>query len=806
MLDWVNEVRQALRGLRRARLFALLAGCTLALGMGANAAIFAVLRGAVLRPLPWREPEQLVRLWSSVPDRGLEFFSVSAPDYEDWRQQVHGLSALAAFERQRTVVLRAGAAEPREEQAARASADLFALLGVTPRQGRLFRADEDDARGAPVALITSSFWRDVLAADAHAIGRTITLDGVPYSIIGVLPESFLVPGNPARVWTPLGPVLAAGMTDRGNRFLRVFGRLDTGVSIEQATSELRALAVRLGQQYPGSNRAWSVTMRSLRRQVLGDTFGFAVWALLGVVTVVLLIACANVTNLLLGRAVTRRTEAAARLALGASRWRVVRHWLVEGAILGAGAGLAGLALAVWSIDLLRALHPSGVPRIEEIRVDGGVAAFTLLLSLAAGVLLAVAPALHATAGSASALLREAGRGLAGGRRQRLARNTLLVTQVALTVLLATGAGLLLRSFQRLLQVRPGFDASHVLTARVTLPAARYAEDRVVDFYRELVARAGALPGVRSAALVSSPPMGGVNAGLSFALAAGPPPEPGKAPDADFRAITPGYLGTLRIPLLQGRDFTEQDRDRGDAAIISQTMARQYWPDGAATGQQIRLGDLVRGPVFTIVGVAGDVRSQDLETPDVRPMLYLPHRGLPAMTLMLRTTGDPGTLADGVRATIRALDPDLAPGTIATQEQLLDAAYADRGFQLTLFAVFGGLALLIAAVGIYGVTACGVAERTAELGIRLALGAPTGQVLRMVLRESLALSLTGVVLGTATSLAAARVMATLLFHTDVHDPLAFSGVVVLLLLTALLAAWLPARRATRVDPILAVRLV
>jgi len=801
----LTDVRHALRALSKARVFSAVTVLTLALGVGANAAVFAVVSGVLLRPLPWQSPEQLVRLWSNLPERQLEFFSVSLKDFADWRTENRVFQGMAAYDRQRTVVLRVAGGDPMESQAAHATHDLFPLLGVQPALGRAFTPAEDAASGEAVAVITDGLWRRALGGDVNALGRVLNIDGETYTIIGVLPASFVVPLNPSEIWTPMGPVAARQAEEsRGSRFLRVYARMRPGVTFDAAVEDMQRVTAQLAAAYPETNRGWSISAVRLSEQLVSPAFRRASLVLAGVALMVLLIAAGNVTNLLLMRSVARRVEAATRMAMGAMRGRVVREWIAEGLILGLLAGVAGLLLGTWTIDLVRSLNAGSVPRIEEIRIDGRVVGFTLLLSLVCGALLMIAPALHAAAKDPSGVMRDGGRSLVNARRTRRVRGGLIVGQMALTLLLLVGAGLLLQSFLRLRSVPLGFEPGHVMTARIPLPESRYAQpERVRAFYDELIERAAALPGVRNVSAVSSGPFGGPNSALTFRVEGSPSGPQTQSPDTDYRAVLPDYFATMGIELVRGRDFSAGDAG-SNVAIVSEEMARRYWPAGNAIGSRFRLGDPDNGPWLTIIGIAANVRYQSIESENLRPMVYLRHRALPAMTLVARTDGDPARLGPAIRQVLRALDPELAPGAMSTQEDLVDSATAGDRFNLLVFGLFGGIALLLAAVGMYAVTGYSVTQRTAELGLRLALGARSADLLRMVLAEGLVLGVTGVLLGLAAAAAATGVMDTLLFQTEPTDAAAFLSVAGLLLGINLMATWIPARRATRVDPAGALR--
>ncbi|MCI0434121.1 MAG: ABC transporter permease [Gemmatimonadetes bacterium] len=795
------EFRQAVRTLLRSPGFTLVAGVTLALGIAANGALFAVAKGVLLEPLPYAHADRLVRLWSSMPERGLTYFSVSAADYADWKAGSRSFDEMAAFERQREAVVRLGASEPQRALVANARPELFDLLGIAPQSGRVFNAEET-AAGARVATVTDGFWRSVLGARADALGQSLVVDGEPYTIVGIMPPSFSVPGNPAVVWTPLD---LSRETDRGRRFLRVFARLREDVSVEAARTDMQTLTASLAEQYPGTNRNWSSSMMTLNENVVGPGFRRSVLVLLGVVGLVLLIAAANVTNMMLSRVVPRSIEAATRRAMGATRARVMRSWLIESALLGLVAGVAGMVLAVWGIDILRALQPPGVPRIQEIRIDATISMAVLGLALLAGIGLGLGPALLGTNVDVARVLREVGRGFTGARRSVRMRNVLLMSETALTLVLLIGAALLIRSFWRITTVPLGFDPDGVLTVNIALPVARYDDDlEVRAFFDDVLENTRALPGVVAASAVSSAPLGGPNSASVFVIEGRPvaPDEP--APDTDYRGIMPGYFSTMGIRLISGRDFTPADRGLPDRVIISESMARRFWPGEDPIGQRVRFGDLTNGPWRTVIGVSADVRYQSLETPELRSMVHLPHGGLPIMTIVARTGGDPAALATSIRQIVTRLDPELAVGQIATEKELVATALGQRRFHMILFGLFGALALVLAAVGSYGVIAYVVSQRTAEIGVRMALGANTSGVFRVVVGQALAWGAAGIVIGLVAAGALTDLIAGILFQTEPRDPAAFLSTTLLLLAVTLLASWLPARRAARLDPAIALR--
>ncbi len=815
----VGDFRHALRALRRSPGFAVGTALTLGLGIGLNTAIFSVFEGVVLRPLPFAEPDRLVRMWSTKLDRGLLLFSVSAPDFADWRSQGRSFEQVAAFERQQDVTL-SGGGEPEQIQAARVSADLFALLGVKPALGRLFTSREDRPGEAARPLVLSqSIWRRRFGQDPAVLGRTLTLNGEPWTVIGVMPKDFSVPGNSAEVWMPLTgldaglhPALDAGMAssptqDRGNRYLRVLGRLKPAVSLTAAREEMNTIAHRLDAQYPGSNTGWTVTVLGLTDAVVGQQFRAAVTILFGAVGLVLLIACANVATMVLGRSAARSRELAVRASLGAGSARLGRLLMAEGLLLGVMGGAIGVLLAFGLVRLLHALEPPNLPRLDQVSVNGIVLAVAGLLSVGTGIVFGMVPLRWATRIPLTQALREGGRGSSAGRRRQQTQRLLVVSEMTLAVLLLSGAGLLIRSLIRLQAVELGFEPRNVLAVDLSLPATGYPGLAPTRFYGDLLDRVRTVPGVRGAAAISSVPLGGPNAGTVFAIQGQPVPDPKSTPDADWRVVTPGYFRLMNIPLIRGRDFAEQDDSAAASVVlISATTARRFWPGADPVGATIRLGDVVKGPLAQVVGVVGDVHHLSVEAIEQRPMLYFPHRasGSRRMSLLVSATGDFGALAVAVRREVRVMDPGLPLSAVRTMDEVVDAAYAQRRFNVVVLGVFAAAALVLAGIGLYGVMAYSVSQRTPELGVRLALGAQGGEVVRMVLGESMRLVAGGLALGLGGALLLNRTLAALLFEIKPNDPAALIGASVLLAGIALLGSFVPARRAARVDPMTTLR--
>jgi putative ABC transport system permease protein len=800
-----QDVRFALRTIAANRGFAFMVVLTLALGIGATTAVFSVAYGVLLRPLPYRDADALVRLWSRRADRGLDFFSVSPADYNVWRERNRVFSAMAAFERQRDATLTRGS-EPQGVEIAAVTPDVFSLLGTSASRGRTLVADDARDGAPPVAVLSHGLWTARFGSDSSLIGGDVVIDGKRHTVVGVMPPRFSIPPMTAEIWTPLS--LPTVTSDHSNRYLRVLARLTPGVTLERAREQMDAIAAALGQEHPGTNGKWSVNMLSVPEMIVGTQFRRAVLVLLGVVGFVLLIACANTANLQLARGTARRREIAVRTALGASRARITAQLVTESALLGLIAAVAGVALARAGIGLLRAVGTETVPRLADVRLDAPVLAFTAIVALASGILFGLLPALRATRADVGEVLKASGRGESQGVAGKGTRAALVVAQISLSLILLVGAGLLMRSFVRLQAVDIGFTPTNVAAVRMRLPDASYPDpERMEAFHAALLERVRQIPGVAAAAAVSSAPFAGPSSGNVFVREDRPVAAREQAPDADYRVITPGYLRTLGIRLLRGRDLSALDRKGAPpVALISQSMARRYWPGEDPIGHRIRIGDIVKGPVYTIVGIVGDVRYQNREAPEVRPMMYFPAAAHPqrSMTLVIRGSSEGAVSASAMRSAVTSLDPALPAPVVTDMDELIGNAMATSRFALVLFAVFAGAALVLAAVGVYGVMSYLVRRRTHEFGVRSALGASSGTLLRSVVAGALRLTLAGVAIGLVGAWLLTQSLGSLLFEVSATDPLTFAVIALLLTAIGVVASALPARRAAQADPLVALR--
>jgi len=795
-----QDLRFGVRMLIKQSGFTLIAVLTLALGIGANTAIFSVVNAVLLRALPYPEPERLVRLWESNPGRGWLDFAVSAPNFAAWRNQQSVCEQLAAY--QFNTLNFTGGGEPERVAALSVTANFFSALGVAPAHGRNFLPEEEQSGRNHVAILSDGLWGRRFGADPNLIGRQIQLSGESYTVVGVAPPRFqLTQGT--ELWTPL--TLA---TRSNGHNLSVIGRLKPGVSLAQAQASMGAIARQLEQQYPESNTGWGVGMSAFYDWIVPEQIRRSMLTLFAAVGFVLLISCANVANLLLARASARRLEITIRAAMGASRWRVTRQLLTESVLLSTLGGLVGLSLAFWCINLIKASTALNIPRLSETRLDMKALGFTFLIALGAGMFFGLAPAWQASRLALNETLKEGGRSGGGGKRQRL-RGALVIAEVALALTLLVGAGLMIRSFTRLQNVPLGFAPNHVLTMRLALPTAKYGQGAPrVNFFDQLLQRLRATPGVIDASAINDVPLagGGWAEEVTFEGRDGAPS--GTPLPADVNAVTPRYFHTMGIPLLAGRDFTEQDRGAfwlGESPwtlIVNETFARRCWPNENPIGKRFRFGGNVFG---TVIGVVGDVRYQSLER-EARPAFYVSHGhfSFPALTIVVRANAPPEAMTAALRAQVYALDHDLPVYNIRPMEQVVSNAAGQPRFQTLLLGLFGAAALLLAAIGIYGVMAYTVTERTHEIGVRMALGARSRDVMRHVLGQGMKLVLMGATLGLAGAFVAARALKSMLFGVSPADPLTFAAVTVFLALVAVAACWIPARRATKVDPLVALR--
>ncbi len=808
MQTLLQDLRYAFRLLAKSPSFTLIAVLTLALGIGANTAIFSVVNAVLLRPLGFRDPAKLVLVAekSKYPT-----ISTSYENYQDWRDQSHSFESLEAT--RGTAMTLSGSGEPENLNVRMATAKLFPLLGVDARLGRTFSADEDRAGGTPVAVLTYGLWQRRFGGSPDVLGKPITLDAQPYTVIGVLPAGFELL-QPADVFLPFHPWAHTLPDDRNwHPGIIVIGRLKAGASLEQARTEMVGITKRLEEQYPIYNTGTSADVVALQEQMVQNVRP-ALILLLGAVSFVLLIACANVANLLLARAASRGREVAIRTSMGASRGRVVRQLLTESVLLSLAGGILGLLIAWASLGPLLKLSAGTVPNVFDVTLDPAVLAFTLGISVITGLIFGIAPAMRTTKRDLRGTLNEGSRGSTAGPGHHRLRGSLISMEIALALLLLVGAGLLLRSFSRLQEIPPGFQPDHLFVADLPISQSAYAKpEQRFQFFDRVVDRARTLPGVRSAAAASFLPVSGGGGLLHFNIAGRPPKSPNDYIAAGYRTVTPNYFETLGIPLLQGRLFIPHDNERSPAVvIINSTMAHTYFPNENPLGHRIQVGATPDPdptvPNMEIVGVVGDV-LQGLGV-DPKAEMYLPYRQadgvLPVfqLSIVMRTSGDPLQQSAALRSALSEIDPNQPLVKVRTMEDNIASTVAQPRFRTWLIGIFAALAVMLAAVGIYGVMSYSVTQRTNEIGIRVTLGAQPNDVFRTVVGEGLRFALIGICIGIVAGLLLTRLLQSFLYGISAADPLTFVGVTVLLLAVALAASFFPARRATRVDPIIALR--
>ncbi len=803
-----QDARYAFRQFVKAPLFAAVAVLTLALGIGANSAIFSVLNALLLRPLPYGNPEQLVLISGQNKDSPSAGGSLSWTRFEMVREHSRSFAGVAAFTSETFNLT--GRGDPEQVSSARVSWNFFQVLGVRPMLGRWFREAEDKPGGDNVVLLSDAYWRRRFAADPAVVGSHLTLDQNDYAVIGVLPPGFRFDlfEQDADIIAPRVFELNIATPQQvygGASFLRYVARLAPRASIQSAQAEMDTLAVqyrRENPKFPDTTPSWVIHAGSLRDEMVASS-RTAVLIVFGAVALVLLIACGNVANLLLSRAVGRKREMAVRIALGASRGGLVRQLFVESLILALSGGGLGVLACSWGTLLLTSIAEGSLPRAREIHTDPAVLAFTLALSIVAGVLFGLAPAIEVSRPSLAAALRAEGRGTSSGRQSHALRNLLVVFQVALSTVLLMGAGLLVRTYLQL-PARPGFEPRNLLTMTISLPPSRYARGtQMTAFFDELVKRVRTLPGVRAAAVTSALPVNPTR--FSPALAEGQPQVPlAERPMFNIQMFSPGLVDALRVPLLQGRDFTDHDGEHDPLVVmVNQSLVRRYWPNQNPIGKRIWVGRVPEP--MQVVGVLGDVRNVNLAA-DPQPEIYLPFAQRPwaSMNLIVRVEGDPNLYATAIRGAVLAIDRDQPVTAVKSMEEVLEMAAARPRFTTWLLAAFAATAVLLALAGIYGVIAYSTAQRTQEVGIRVALGAAPEDILRLILLQGLALGGTGIAIGVGAALLLTRLLASLLYHVTATDPLTFIGGALLFLFVALAASWFPAQRAMRVDPAVALR--
>jgi len=799
----LQDTRYAIAILLKRPGFSIVAVLGLTLGIGATTAIFSVVNALLLQPLPYKDPARLVSLKSLNTHDSKAPTAISYPNFVDWRDQSHAFDGMAAYSPNDMNLT--GRGDPERLRGAQCSYDLFSLLGVTPVTGRFFLPEEDRPKATPVAVLGFGLWQRLFAGDREAIGKSITLDGVDAQIVGVLPPGFkFIQG--VEIWTPL-----AMENDPNARLalgLEAVGRLKPGKSLSQAQEELEGIAAGLAEQYPATNKNWSVTVTPLQDEVVGK-FRPALLLLLGAVGLVLLISCTNVANLLLAQGASRRKEIAIRLAIGAGRFRIARQLLTESVVLGVVGGALGVGLAAFGVRALTSLS-SNIPRVDEIGINVTVLCFAAGISILTGIVFGMVPALQATRTDLTESLKEAGKGFAGGGPANRLRSVLVVSEVAFALTLLVGAGLLLKSFSKLQGVGLGFRSKGIVTFDVQLPDSKYKnEGQIANFYYQTLAGLKAIPGVEDAAATFSLPLSGNGALLLFYGEGRPAHGPEDYTAAYFDPISPDYFRTMGIPLLEGRDIS--DRDKGNAppvTVVSESFAKRFFPGQDAVGKRIKLGarpDSPR-PWITIIGVAADTKHNSVEDPRGEATMYLPclQRPEPVSAFVVRTAGDLTAMSGAFKNAVLGVDPDQAIANVKTLDQVLLEYSAQRRLIMLLLLLFAIVAVLLASLGVYGVMAYSVTQRSHEFGIRLALGARRSAVLAMVIRRGLVLAGAGVFIGIGASFGLTRLMASLLFDVSATDPIVFVGVAAVISAVALMASLVPAMKATTVDPMITLR--
>ncbi len=805
----IKDIRYGVRGLLKHPGFTAIVVITLALGIGASTAIFSVVNSVVLRPLPYRTADRIVAIQELDPD-GKRGQSTSANFY-DWRQQNTVFEHLSAYKITTTNLALSDHAE--RIDLAQTNADFFDVFGIAPQYGRLFIPQDEQAGHQPVVVVSDALWQRRFGADPSLVGKSITLDGKSYNVVGIAPPGFQYPDK-TELWLPplrLVPELYPDQDVTQTRrmgYLFVVALLKPGVSQQQAAGEMETITARLRQQYPDTNNRRFNRVVSLHEHLVGDT-NKLLWLLLGAVTFVLLIGCANVANLLLASGASRQKEIAIRVSLGASRPRVIRQLFTESALLALSGGVVGLLVAFWGLAAITKLLPTDFPRLNEIQIDWRVLGFTLAASMLTGILFGLVPALQVSRSDVQDAIRETARGASGSRRQSRFRQALIVVEVALSVVLLAGAGLLFRSFMRLQSVNTGFVSQQVLTARLTPSGTNYVNDAdYVRFYNGVLEKVSAIPGVEDAGLINTLPLykGPTSA---FRVEGRPVTTPDKWPSVNYRDVSPNYFRAMGIPVLQGRAYTDRDNQNAPlVVIVNQQLAREIFPDENAVGKRITFGGTNpdgQPRWFEIVGVVANVRSMELREEPTAELYFSIQQDLwPAMSLVVRSSVEPSSLSASVRQAVNEVDRSVPVADVKTMDHIVSESITQPRFNLFLLGLFSAVAMILSAAGIYGVTAYTVTQRTRELGIRIALGAQVRDVLQMILGQGMAVIGVGLVAGLAAAFVLMRLLRSLLFGVGENDPLTFVAITAVLVLVALIACYIPARRATKVDPLVALR--
>ena len=799
----LQDLRYTVRVLLKKPAFTAIVVLALAIGIGANTAIFSVVNAILLRPLPYKNFDRISMVWMDNPKLGVAEDWHSYPNYVDYKQQNQVYEDIAAFNNRSFNLT--GVGDPVRILGAWNTASLFSVLGVEPLMGRVFTEEEEEPGKDLVVVLSNGLWRSRFGSNPNAIGQAISMNGANRTVIGVMPPGFSFPDKRTEVWVPLA-LSPQRKQARSVISYKAVGRLKPGVSMAQARADMGAIAKRLDEQYSQSD--YGVNLVLLRDQET-RTVKPALLVLLGAVAFVLLIACANVANLLLAQAAIREREIAIRLALGARRWRIVRQLLTESAVLGLVGGAAGLLMAVWGLNVLVALSPGDIPRFDQAGIDGRVLAFTLTVSLLTGLIFGLVPSLQASKPDLNNTLKEGGRGATGGAGGLRVRNLLVVSEIALSMVLLVGAGLLIRSFMRLQQFDLGFNPNNLATMRIQLPGTKYREPAQIDaFYKQLLERIESVPGVKSVGAISDVFLTDTPNSTNFSIEGRPVPIGADSIEVPLDSVSPGYFRAMGIPLLSGREFDDRDvRNSTPVVIVNETFVRRFFADEEPLGKRFVYGQ--SGPDnnnwITIVGVVGDMRRTGFDRP-VRPETFLPQSQNPSATLTIvaRTAVDPVTLSNTLRGEVWAIDNDQSVYDLKSMDQTLSEMSSQRRFNMLLLGVFAALALTLAAVGIYGVMSYSVAQRTHEIGVRMALGARGTDVLGMIVRRGMVLAIAGIGAGLIGAVALTRLLSSLLYGVSATDPLTFVVIPIVLSAVALGACFVPARRATKVDPMVALR--